>query len=627
MSQYDLAKKIMNEMLDIFSLLIEKMEKVLEFSYNKVSLLNLIKKFSFLNFGENNIISPPSFETNSLYIFFIKKTYEYLVSSKEIYFNSHFSVLYFKRIIRYLTELLKSNINIVEDDLIKLFFYLLFLFFQEKLENYPNQRDSSLKIDLDETFFKGTFIELTEKYSSQVSYKDSQDLIDIIGNSKSKMKTQIIIKLYQTFYNIREILTQHSDHNDELMKEMYNDAGSILYEIDISCNENTNDLSKDLINKLNNFYSNENYLIFTNYISENQRDDLEGGINQKFLQDKKKDYLPSEFDYSFANNLTTNEKHNEKIDNYVKHRNTNYKRMEYSWFPEVFKFGLDTETSIFAFSEHDISTQFDLISKFKIKLENIEQKNIINMIKEILNDNDFYEHYFSILKCDIIKNFFNSYLTVNENENTFQRHEYKTDNSECFDKVYSDFIKQFDKRNENYKDFKDLIIYKILPYGDRAYTLKHLKKLAINPAQFFIGNDLQGDIDVKIMLKGYLIVILLHETEHFLRILDKEKKVFPITPRQREGGKLFIKYLFDVYSINHINKDQAEKILNIDNWKNHQELKTIFTDQLEEIEEEKGENFNEFLHNYFKNSISFFTRRTKNDSNTKKFNLEEYLKK
>ena len=627
MSQYDLAKKIMNEMLDIFSLLIEKMEKVLEFSYNKMSLLNLIKKFSFLNFGENNIISPPSFETNSLYIFFIKKTYEYLVSSKEIYFNSHFSVLYFKRIIRYLTELLKSNINIVEDDLIKLFFYLLFLFFQEKLENYPNQRDSSLKIDLDETFFKGTFIELTEKYSSQVSYKDSQDLIDIIGNSKSKMKTQIIIKLYQTFYNIREILTQHSDHNDELMKEMYNDAGSILYEIDISCNENTNDLSKDLINKLNNFYSNENYLIFTNYISENQRDDLEGGINQKFLQEKKKDYFPSEFDYSFANNLTTNEKHNEKIDNYVKHRNTNYKRMEYSWFPEVFKFGLDTETSIFAFSEHDISTQFDLISKFKIKLENIEQKNIINMIKEILNDNDFYEHYFSILKCDIIKNFFNSYLTVNENENTFQRHEYKTDNSECFDKVYSDFIKQFDKRNENYKDFKDLIIYKILPYGDRAYTLKHLKKLAINPAQFFIGNDLQGDIDVKIMLKGYLIVILLHETEHFLRILDKEKKVFPITPRQREGGKLFIKYLFDVYSINHINKDQAEKILNIDNWKNHQELKTIFTDQLEEIEEEKGENFNEFLHNYFKNSISFFTRRTKNDSNTKKFNLEEYLKK
>ena len=411
------------------------------------------------------------------------------------------------------------------------------------------------------------------------------------------------------------------------MKEMYNDAGSILYEIDISCNENTNDLSKDLINKLNNFYLNYNYLIFTNYISENQRDDLEGGINQKFLQKKKKDYLPSEFDYSFANNLTTNEKHNEKIDNYVKHRSTNYKRMEYSWFPEVFKFGLDTETSIFAFSEYDISTQFDLISKFKIKLENLEQKNIINMIKEILNDNDFYEHYFSILKCDIIKNFFNSYLTVNENENTFQRHEYKTDNSECFDKVYSDFIKQFDKRNENYKDFKDLIIYKILPYGDRAYTLKHLKKLAINPAQFFIGNDLQGDIDVKIMLKGYLIVILLHETEHFLRILDNEKKVFPVTPRQREGGKLFIKYLFDVYSINHINKDQAEKILNIDNWKNHQELKTIFTDQLEEIEEEKGENFNEFLHNYFKNSISFFTRRTKNDSNTKKFNLEEYLKK
>ena len=624
MSQSWFAKKILKEILNIFSLFIEKMEYIFEFHTENISQIYLRKRFREINFYEKKIIS---FETNALYIYFIQKTYDFLETNNKIYFHSPYSVLYFKRIIRYLAELIKSNVNVVEDDLVKLFFYLLFLFFEEKLENRSNQDDSNLKIGLDETFFKGTFVELMEKYSSQVPYKDSQDLIDFIGNLKKKMKIQIISRLDYTFQYIKEILKQHSNHNDELMKKMYEDAGIILHEIDLSDDDKSNDLSNNLINKLNNFYSNENYLIFTNYISENKRDDLKYNIDQNFLQSIKKDYFPSEFDYSFANNLTINEKHNEKIDNYVKHRDINYKRMEYSWFPEVFKFGLDNEISIFAFSQYKISTEFDLIHKFKIKLENLEQKNIINIIKEILDDNDFYDHYFSILKSDIIKDFFNSNLTVNENDNTFQKQENQTDDSECFDKVYSDFIKQYDRRNENYKDFKNLIIYKILPYGDRAYTLKQLKKLAINPVQFFLGNDLKGDLDVKIMLKGYLIVILLHETEHFLRLLDKDKRVSPLTPRQREGGKLFIKYLFDVYSINHINKVQAEKILNINNWKDHKELRKIFINQLEEIEEEKGENFNEFLHNYFKNSISFFTRRIKNDNSAKKFKLEEYLKK
>ena len=166
-----------------------------------------------------------------------------------------------------------------------------------------------------------------------------------------------------------------------------------------------------------------------------------------------------------------------------------------------------------------------------------------------------------------------------------------------------------------------------MPYGDRAYTLRELKKLVINPVQFFLGNDLKEDSHIKIMLKGYIITILLHETEHFLQLLDKNKKVFPLTPREREGGKLFIKYLFDVYSINHINLEQANKILNIDTWKNHEELKKIFIGQLEDIGEEKGEHFDEFVHNYFKNSISFFSNRERKGDNNKKFNLDLYLKK
>ena len=623
MSESDSAKKILKEILDIFSLIFEKMDDTFKFYSIKMEQKDLKKKFPNIDFYKEKIIS---FETNTFYIYLIKKTFDYLGADNRIYFESSYSILYFKRIIRYLTELSKSDIDIEEDDSVKLFFYLLYIFFDEKLKNISIKDDSNLYLDLDETFFKGTFIELTEKYSSKLIYQDSQDLINYINHYKRNMKKQIISRLDSTFQYIKEILNCNGNKNDELIKAMYNDAGGVLYEIDVLSNDDIN-LSKDLINKLNNFYSNENYLIFTNYISETNRDDLKYNIDKEFLQNIKNDYFPFKFDFSFEGNLT-NFEYNQKIDNYINHRNTYYKRMLYSWFPEVWKYGLDSELGIFAFSRYKISEEFNKIQKFKMKLENLEQKNIIKLIKDILNDNDFFEKYFSILKSNIVKDFFNSYLTINEKDNTFQKDENKTSDSECFREVYSYFINQYDKANDDYQEFKDLITYKILPFGDRAYTFKKFKKIVINPVQFFLGNKLKVDLEMENILKGYLIVILLHETEHFLRTLGKKKNISLFTPRQREGGKLFIKYLFDVYSINHINKEQADKILDLKTWNDHKGLKKIFISQLEEIEEERGENFNEFLTNYFTSSISFFSRRTKKfDNNAKKFNLDEYLKK
>ena len=623
MSESDSAKKILKEILDIFSLIFEKMDDTFKFYSIKTEQKDLKKKFPNIDFFKEKKIS---FETNTFYIYLIKKTFDYLGADNRIYFESSYSILYFKRIIRYLTELSKSDIDIEEDDSVKLFFYLLYIFFDEKLKNISIKDDSNLNLDLDETFFKGTFIELTEKYSSKLIYQDSQDLINYINHYKLNKKKQIISRLDSTFQYIKEILNCNGNKNDELIKAMYNDAGGVLYEIDVLSNDDIN-LSKDLINKLNNFYSNENYLIFTNYISETNRDDLKYNIDKEFLQNIKNDYFPFKFDFSFEGNLT-NFEYNQKIDNYINHRNTYYKRMSYSWFPEVWKYGLDSELSIFAFSRYKISEEFNKIQKFKMKLENLEQKDIIKLIKDILNDNDFFEKYFSILKSNIVKDFFNSYLTINEKDNTFQKDENKTSDSECFSEVYSYFINQYDKANDDYQEFKDLITYKILPFGDRAYTFKKFKKIVINPVQFFLGNKLKVDLEMENILKGYLIVILLHETEHFLRTLGKKKNISLFTPRQREGGKLFIKYLFDVYSINHINKEQADKILDLKTWNDHKGLKKIFISQLEEIEEERGENFNEFLTNYFTSSISFFSRRTKKfDNNAQKFNLDEYLKK
>ncbi len=150
---------------------------------------------------------------------------------------------------------------------------------------------------------------------------------------------------------------------------------------------------------------------------------------------------------------------------------------------------------------------------------------------------------------------------------------------------------------------------KILPSADRAYTLRYLKKIVINPVQFFLGKEVKETIDIITILKGYLIVILLHEIEHFLRLLDGSENVSPLTPRDKEGGRMFIRYIFGVLSINHINLNQAKLILNNDTWKDHENLKKIFSGQLEDCDEE---NIDDFLHNYFKSSISFFSSRRKN---------------
>ena len=144
--------------------------------------------------------------------------------------------------------------------------------------------------------------------------------------------------------------------------------------------------------------------------------------------------------------------------------------MKYSWFPEVIKYDWDNEFSIFAFSEYYLNDYFHLIHKFKNKIENLQQNNIAKIIKEILNNNDFYEQYFSILQSKIVKEFFTNNLI-------------KKENSKNINEAFSDFITKYNKKDENYKKFKDLIIFKILPYGERAFASKDLKKLVINPVQ------------------------------------------------------------------------------------------------------------------------------------------------
>ena len=596
MSNYDILKT----MLNVFSSALEKIsEKTLIFKKLCINETHLIEKFGKIERIDTFKMETLTFETNDLYNYFLRYINEYLSRELITIFNSYYSVLNFQRIIYYLQNLLENNINIVDDNIVKIFFYLLFLYFNQKNENEQK------KIDLDETFFKGTFLELETKYSKIVPYEDSEEIKNFIKERKLNMEKHLIKLINYTFTDIRDYLDKFGDLSDEIMNNMRNEAVDILFKI-IKLKDDS--LSNDLIEKVKKFYEVKEHLIFTNYVSEMEENEITKKINSNFLHNIEDQYSSLNFNY----NLSGDESLDEKLEKYLDYKTKYYKRMFLSSLHEIFKWNLDDEIIIFSFSEFKLNNKFNKMEKFKNKLKNLNDDKILKMIEDILDEDNFYKIYFTILKSSIVENFFSSNLYLGENDKEFKfLAEKEEKNSECFKDIYLNFLNDYDKKDENFKTFKDLIILKILPGGDRAYTLRYLKKIVINPAQFFLGKEFNDNNDNKIIfiLKGYLMVILLHETEHYFRLLNKNKKVFDFTPRENEGGRLFIKYLFGVYTINHIDEKQANLILNIENWSDHQKIKNIFSGQIEDYEEN---DINEFILNHFTNSISFFKSISRN---------------
>ena len=537
---------------------------------------------------------------------------------KIIYLNF---VFFGDKIICFISKntVIKTDINIIEDNTIKIFFYLLFLYFDDNFMN-RSERSKLKLLELDETFFKGTFIELTKKYSSDVPYKDTKEIKEFIDDSKIKIKKDIIALIDFTFQNINEFILENGNETDIIVKEIKRKANDILNEL-VKSNDEL--LSNELIQRIKEFYSNKEYLIFTNYISEKEGEGIEKNIDSQFLKNIEKNYEPFNFNNSkgdkslenlnqenfiVTNSLFANSKHKKKLKQYIDNKNLYYKRMYLSSLPEVLNWDLEDETIIFSLVDNDIShaspIEFEFVQIFKDRLKNLNQDKTIKIIEEILADDTFYDYYFSILNSGVVRNFFTSILKLNESGTEFLLNSEKSEESECFDEIYKKFLLDFNNKKENFMEFKKLIIIKILTCGDRAYTIGNIKKIVINPAQFFFGKFVKDNNNIKIILRGYLLVILLQETEYFFRLLDTNEKVFNNTPREKEGGRLFFKYLFDVESINHINLTQAKSILTFDIWKDHKILKNIFTQQLEDIDENNNKNF---IINNFPDAISFYS--------------------
>ena len=366
-------------------------------------------------------------------------------------------------------------------------------------------------------------------------------------------------------------------------------------------NIQTNIITEELIEKITNFYNNDEYLILINYCSEKkyEGEDIKIKINSSFLKNKEN------FKYKELNNQFILNDINSDLNTYITLKNKYLETIELL-LPKIFiNIGLDNEILISSLLEpYDITNNCSMFYKkyedIKNNIDNLNNSEIEKEIEDILKEDEIYELFFRILETNYVKTFFTNIIYLGENDDEYQfLSSYEKDSE-----IYEKFLKKYHRNYEKFKDFKELIIIKTLSKGDRAYVIPKLKKYVINPSQFLVGNKIKEyKTQIKTILKGYLIVILLHETEHFLRLLNEKNVVSNNTPRKKEGGELFIKYLFGVKTISNISFNQAERIIDLENWNNPEKIKNIFKDQQEEVI------YDEYITYNYPDSISFYSTK------------------
>ena len=537
------------------------------------------------------------FETKRFYIKILYQLNKIVNGDIKIKFNSYYSLLLVLKINNVLDIILsKNNKNVIDNPKVKIYLYLLFL-------HITGEKKIVEKLGLNEGFFLGTYKELMQEYPGY-EYKDSKYIKDVIN----KWKKKIIISLRYYFLNIfKKILEYLKNYGkeDDLIKRMKKDADIIYYELE------KNNL-KGIEDDLKKFYDNQDYLIILNYISEMfyNNDTIKEPIDSVLLNKIKSKYCDIKIDDNL--NLEFDR------DKYEEYQTTIKVRMLLSYPKLIYDIGLDNEILICTLMQKNSENPYNSIENYKVmeninnNIENLDNTKVEEYVKKILDDNEFYKTFFSILESNLIKTFFCGNLYIEENETGVNILDSKIEGSECFEYAYKNFLKKYNK--QNFEDFKNLIIIKTLSKGTRACILTELNKYIINARQLYIGADInEQNSELKEILEGYLIVILLQETEQFLRLLDEgnNKNVRISTPKSKEGGRLFIKYIFGVESISRISQEQAKVFLNLDNWKDHKKIKSIFEGQLEEA------NVNEYYSKIYPKSISFYSTRKNINETTK----------
>jgi len=208
-------------------------------------------------------------------------------------------------------------------------------------------------------------------------------------------------------------------------------------------------------------------------------------------------------------------------------------------------------------------------------LEIINDLKFLNLIKEIMTSPVMQDAYnrinywystngeFDLDKekiddnIDKIKNF-------NENSNLINNHP-----------IIYYYNKLCESLNNLDINLRNLLIVISLPKSIKGFTFRFLK-IVINSQGIVFANYQNQQMDKeskRILLQAYLIFVIIHEQNHFLkRTFNKNMaNILCKTPDIKgcdEGGRQLIKLLFgDDLIKQNLNIEQAKYILKLDNWK------------------------------------------------------------
>lgn len=225
----------------------------------------------------------------------------------------------------------------------------------------------------------------------------------------------------------------------------------------------------------------------------------------------------------------------------------------------------------------------------KKEIEFTKKKNYYNEINDLIQDNQFLNDFYEILKTQNISFFLCSKRIYDDNNFCnviFVSEQYKSDEAQFLKAQYEQFLK--DIKCNNFDALKKLLRIKVLAYDIPALTGPSMK-IFINPILDFSDIAKKDDKQRKNILKAALKILLIHEVSHLLKFYPIENvypKETPSTPKGRENGQCLIFYLFGKSVIKNISNEQALLINDIKVWDNLETLKDIFK------EEKKKTNYN-----------------------------------
>ena len=157
--------------------------------------------------------------------------------------------------------------------------------------------------------------------------------------------------------------------------------------------------------------------------------------------------------------------------------------------------------------------------------------------------------------------------------------------------------------------FNKLFIFKYLPEYKRTFLGQNLK-IIINPIYFELSESLDEDKKDEIF-RAYLLVIILQEIINLIKFMKEKSASYNNTSqthKRRDGGKMFINYLFKTSMIYSINYKQALIINKPDNWNKPEILSDIFKEQNEWYEKNINNKNKDIIIPFPKgvNSINFY---------------------